>query len=164
MSFIDQDPLSSASGVPGQDGIDGGDADFISPFNIGQTAHASLSGLLLGNDHPHYAQKDVLITQFSSVIAARVYNSAAIPISDSTLTTLTFNSERYDPGACHSTSVNTSRLTVSVTGKYYIFAHIAWAGSAAGFRQVRFYVNGVTIIVLEGHTGLAKNETQISTV
>lgn len=83
----------------------------------------------------------------------RVYNSANISITTSgTPQALTFNSERYDVGACHSTSSNTSRLTAPTGegGKYDIKGHTAWAANGTGVaRQSRIRVNGSTYIAMQ---------------
>jgi hypothetical protein len=77
----------------------------------------------------------------------RVYNSANINISGSTDETLTFNSERYDVGAMHSTTTNTGRLTVPTggAGMYLVFAHVVWgAFSDSTIRRIRIFGNGTT--------------------
>lgn len=82
----------------------------------------------------------------------RVYNSAAISHTTSgTPQALTFNSERFDVGGCHSTSSNTSRLTVPAGegGKYLIFAAFAFAPNSAGYRQGYFRINGATIVAVD---------------
>lgn len=88
---------------------------------------------------------------------ARVYNSAAESIPDSAETALTFDSERYDHGDLHSTTVNTSRLTAVKAGKYLIAAHLVWAVGVAGDFYLYLRVNGATYIlqVMEVSTGSA---------
>lgn len=85
---------------------------------------------------------------------ARVYNSAALTIANNTPTALTFNSERFDIAGMHSTSSNTSRLTVPTGcgGKYRIGAHIQWASNASGNRAVWLYANGATVCAVEEKT------------
>ena len=56
------------------------------------------------------------------MVGARVHNSANISVSDSTWTSMTFDSERYDTDSIHSTASNTSRLTCVTAGKYLIIA------------------------------------------
>jgi hypothetical protein len=90
------------------------------------------NALWLGRDMPH----------------ARVYNSANISVANSTNTALTFNSERYDTGATHSTSSNTSRLTVPSGGGgvYHIGGCAVFASNATGVRALWIQVNGATRI------------------
>lgn len=78
---------------------------------------------------------------------ARVYNSATISHTTSgSWQSVTFDSERYDPSAMHSTSVNPSRITALVAGVYDIKANLAFAPSAVGIRGLRLLLNGTTII------------------
>ena len=81
----------------------------------------------------------------------RVYNSAAISTATATFTALTFDSERYDVGGCHSTSSNTGRLTVPTGGGgvYSIFGNIKFASNATGLRVARIRLNGTTYIAAD---------------
>lgn len=80
---------------------------------------------------------------------ARVYNDVNISITNTTLTALTYNSERFDDGGLHSTSANTSRLTASVTGLWQIGTHALFAANATGVRQVKLRVNAATDIAID---------------
>lgn len=82
---------------------------------------------------------------------ARAYNNAAIALSAGAWTTLTLNSERTDTDGMHSTSTNTSRLTVPSggAGQYLIGAHVEFDSSAIGvglYVAVRILLNGATTI------------------
>lgn len=63
-----------------------------------------------------------------------------------------FDTERYDPSGFHSNVTNNSRLTVpsGLGGRYLLWASIEWAANAGGIRQMRFRVNGTTVIALSG--------------
>jgi hypothetical protein len=79
----------------------------------------------------------------------RVYNNADLSIATATFTALTFNSERYDVGGMHSTTTNTSRITIPTSsgGVYHIGASVRFASSTAGTtRLLRLYLNGATYI------------------
>jgi hypothetical protein len=78
-------------------------------------------------------------------IGARVYNDAAITIGNSAFTTLTFNQERFDTDAIHSTSSNTGRLTATTAGVYSIGASVEWAGDPTE-GGMKFFLNGTTTI------------------
>lgn len=84
---------------------------------------------------------------FAAVLdGCRVYNSANVSLANG-FNTVTFDSERYDDGGLHSTSSNTSRITIARTGKYYISGSAAMAGSALGAQRIlRVQLNGVTFI------------------
>lgn len=93
---------------------------------------------------------------------ARIYNSSTQSISTATLTTLTFNSERYDTGAMHSTSTNTSRLTVPKPGVYLVGGHVEFAANATGQRGLYLYLNGATYLAYDIHDASAANETAVT--
>jgi hypothetical protein len=84
--------------------------------------------------------------------AARVYNNAAIDPAPDGWVTLTFNSERYDTDAAHSTSSNTGRLTVPTGGGglYHIGAGADFDTSGLGgtstYVGLRILLNGTTVI------------------
>src|SRR3990167_9707136 len=87
------------------------------------------------------------------VIGARVYNSGDIAnIVTATITTLTFDSERYDTDTIHSTSSNTSRLTATTAGKYLIWGSATWAFTP---------VNGAIFIWLNGTTYIARHQPAV---
>jgi hypothetical protein len=73
-----------------------------------------------------------------------VYNSTTQSLSDSTLTTMLFDTEDFDIGGLHSTSVNTGRATCpsSGTGIYLVLAKVAYVANATGIRVVRIRKNG----------------------
>lgn len=84
--------------------------------------------------------------------AARAYNSGAIDPAVDTWVTLALDSERYDTDGAHSTSSNTSRLTVPSGGGgiYSIGAAVQFdTGALAGLGGVfglRLLLNGATVI------------------
>ena len=84
----------------------------------------------LMRDHPH----------------CRVRNSANISISTATTTALTFDTERVDVGAMHSTASNTSRITITDPGWYEVGGSFRFAANATGFRALIIRANGTTII------------------
>lgn len=74
-----------------------------------------------------------------------VYNSATQSIaSDAAHHALTFDSEEFDVDGLHSTSVNTSRITIPTgfDGKWWFNIAAMWAVNATGQRLARFYKNG----------------------
>lgn len=85
----------------------------------------------------------------------RVYSDAAISILSGVATALTFNQERYDVGALHSTSSNTGRLTSPVAGIYTI-----WGG--ATLSTDTDYVDLEIAIRLNGTTGIAEQRTVVA--
>ncbi len=68
-------------------------------------------------------------------------------LSNNTETVLTFDSERFDTDNYHSTTTNTSRLTVpsGKAGYYLITANAAWNLNATGERYLGIRRNGTSI-------------------
>ena len=97
----------------------------------------------------------------------RVYNNADQNVATATFTALTFNSERYDVGGMHSTTTNTSRITIPSGGGgiYHVGAAIRFASSTAGTtRLLRLYLNGTTYITgIETSYVGGTGDTQLST-
>ena len=81
-----------------------------------------------------YDASDATFTMTS--VGCRVYNSALQIIANNTETALTFDSERYDTDAFHSTSSNTNRITIptGLGGRYLVGAGIEFAANATGAR------------------------------
>ena len=67
--------------------------------------------------------------------------------SNATATAITFDSELKDTDAFHSTSSNTSRITIPTgkAGMYLITGQINWASNATGVRDGAIYKNGVVM-------------------
>lgn len=78
---------------------------------------------------------------FKGVLAT---NSVGQTANSGSTTTLTFNSEDYDTDSFHSTSSNTSRLTVPSTGYYLVWTKIRVQGNSSGYRYINFRKNGST--------------------
>lgn len=98
-------------------------------------------------------------------IGARVFNSAAITLTTATITYLTFDSERFDTDAIHSTSSNTGRITCNTPGKYLIWANVSYAFNATGRRFLGLRLNGTTLIGQIVHApSTGSTELSISTV
>lgn len=75
-----------------------------------------------------------------------VYNSANQSIPNNTTTILLFDSELYDTDSIHSTSTNTSRLTVpSGVTKVRLFMHSVFTANVTGYRQVSLRKNGAAV-------------------
>jgi Ulp1 family protease len=76
--------------------------------------------------------------------SCRVYNSTVQTISTGgSGTQLTFDTERWDSQAMHSTVSNTSRITIPTnwSGQYNIGAMVAWAIGNPATRQIALFLN-----------------------
>lgn len=74
--------------------------------------------------------------------ACRAYRSTNQTIASLTDTALTFDANAYDNGSLHSTSSNTSRITIAVAGLYHFQFWAQWATNNAGSRWCYFRPNG----------------------
>jgi hypothetical protein len=85
----------------------------------------------------------------SSFAGCSLTNSTNFTISPGTVTTLTWNTEVFDVGDFHSTSTNTSRITIpSGKGGYYsIVMNSSWGADFAEPHQVRLLKNGSLIFI-----------------
>jgi hypothetical protein len=97
---------------------------------------------------------------YGNSIGCSIYNSDGVGtvVSNNTQTVLSWNSESWDSSAFHSTSTNTSRITIptGLGGTYQLNASLLWANSAIGLRYVAFRKNGGGTIYYGGQdTGSA---------
>jgi len=83
----------------------------------------------------------------TSFVGCSLKNSVAISLANSTDVVLTFDEENYDTDSMHSTSSNTSRITIpSGQGGYYAFRWGAvFANNSSGNRRMRLRKNGTDI-------------------
>lgn len=74
----------------------------------------------------------------------RLTKSATQSIPNTTTTAITFDVEDFDDGGMHSTTTNTSRITVPTggAGTYLVGAHVEFAQNATGVRTLLITVNG----------------------
>lgn len=68
----------------------------------------------------------------------RAYRTTLLSTTTATLTTVNLDSERFDNAAMHSTSVNTSRITIPTGGggKYMFGGLLEFANNGTGLRQI----------------------------
>ena len=106
---------------------------FLSQTGNGSVSAAPVWNALVTGDMP-------------AAVGARVYNSANISVGNAATQFLTFNSERFDTSAIHSTSSNTGRLTLPLAGKWAIGCAVSFAANATGGRAIQIWLNGGTVI------------------
>lgn len=77
-------------------------------------------------------------------VGCRLYRSSTLSVSNNTLTAIPFDSETFDTDAFHSTSSNTTRITIpSGKGGYYLFAGtVNYEAYSSGHRENLLYKNG----------------------
>lgn len=89
----------------------------------------------------------------SSCIVSR---AAAQTIAHNTVTAIEFPTEEQDTEDLHSTTVNTSRITIKVPGVYLVTGGLRIAANATGRRILRVLLNGETVAPAHEHP--ASNE------
>lgn len=121
------------------------------------TAHAAASStctVLRGQEgtaaaaHTNAAWQHGPTAQDFYTPSCRIFNSASQSPANITETALTFDSERFDTDNMHSTSVNTSRITINTAGLYSIAGMMSWAANGTGIRQIGIRLNGATYVAL----------------
>jgi hypothetical protein len=97
---------------------------------------------------------------------AVVYNSTTQSLSDSTLTAITFDTEDFDVGSMHSTSVNTSRITCPAngTGAYLVIGKVTYAANATGVRVARIRKGGSDVATQATHAATAGATQVVQTI
>lgn len=80
----------------------------------------------------------------STYSGASLYQSSDINISNATSTTLTWDSEQWDTDNYHSTSSNTSRITIpsGKAGKFKFNIQVRYPANSTGRRIIYLYKNG----------------------
>lgn len=121
---------------------------------LGGSVGGSLSGTL---PNPTIAANTVGSSQISTLPVARVYNTTDITCNNATATKLTFDTERLDSEAIHSTSSNTSRLTCVTAGVYQITGNVEWDSNATGRRILEILLNNTTTIASSSKTPSTAN-------
>jgi len=83
----------------------------------------------------------------SSFAGCSLYNSGNWTISAGTVTSLGFDAESFDVGGYHSTSSNTSRITIPTgkAGYYHFVMNALWGADFAEPHQMRLLKNGSLI-------------------
>lgn len=75
----------------------------------------------------------------------RVTHTATVSASNTTNTAHAWDTEDFDSDGIHSTSVNTSRLTIVTDGVYQLSGAISWAGNSTGLRYQMWFKNGASM-------------------
>lgn len=134
-----------------EDGLRNGTA----PLNSSNStfAHVSAGHSTLGNLNggdstlSNLTVTGSLTLASTSRAACHVSHSVDQNVNTGTVTGLNFNTIRFDTQNMHSTSVNSSRITLKVPGIYVIGANVQWLNSSGGsVRELQLVVNDATLI------------------
>jgi len=75
-----------------------------------------------------------------------VYQTGGVfPIPDAANTTITFDTDEYDPDDLHSTTSNTDRITIVVPGVYVLTANGNFTKAAGTWRIIYITVNAAIV-------------------
>lgn len=96
----------------------------------------------------------------SSFKGCQMYKSSDQSINNTTFSAITFDTENFDTDGFHSTSSNTSRITIptGLGGKYLFTFTAGFATNSTGMRGAFFYKNGAlahTIFQISASSSLA---------
>lgn len=95
-----------------------------------------------------WVQAALGVSQSASQSSARVRSSVNVSVSDSTVTTITYNTADWDDASFFNIG-DPAKLTVPVTGKYLLVAEIDWDSSATSdgkTYEVLMLKNNVTVV------------------
>lgn len=96
----------------------------------------------------------------ASFVGCSVYATAAQNISTATWTAQTYGGELWDTNGFHSTTTNTSRITIpsGKAGKYLFTGSVAWGSNTSTDRfGVRLYANGANDWNIDYRKGSSSN-------
>ncbi len=84
----------------------------------------------------------------STFAGCRLVPNTGQAITNATFTALVYQTETFDTDGYHSTSTNTSRITIPAgkAGYYAITAATFWPADSSGVRQIQLQINGTTAI------------------
>ena len=91
------------------------------------------------------ASQSATVATLANPARAQMRASVATSVPNSTFTAIAFDLEDYDSAAGHSTSVNNSRYTSQVAGKYYITGGVGFSATVTGNKFLEWRVNGVAV-------------------
>lgn len=88
-------------------------------------------------------------------VGAFIYQAATQSLTNGTETAITMDTEVFDTDGFHSTSSNTSRMTIpsGKAGKYLLVASIGYVGNATGTRSLVWRKNGSYQSYLDNNPG-----------
>jgi len=83
-------------------------------------------------------------------------------ISTAVSTVLLAGTETKDTDGMHSTSVNTSRITINTAGHYLVSATVRFAVNATGVRFQSFYIDATTEDAMQQLAAVSGSDTVLS--
>lgn len=101
------------------------------------------TGIHIDNPQAYDATTSNDLSKFQSATQARsaAYRSSTQSISNAAWVSLAFDSNLYDYGPVHSTSVNNTRFTAPATGEYHVVGQVTFSADSTGQRGIRILKN-----------------------
>ena len=93
-----------------------------------------------------YKVKWAAVATGSTFAGCVLVNSTTQSINNATATAITWDTETIDTDGYHSTSSNTSRITIpsGKAGKYYVYTFFDWGATTSGYCRNMIYKNNVS--------------------
>ena len=108
-------------------------------FGVGRTG--------VNDTRLRYIDKDGNISEVTHPPAVQTVSAGNLAIANVTWVSSIYGSaDAFDTDDMHSTSVNTSRITINTAGIYLLSGVMSFALNATGLRACRFLLNGTTSI------------------
>ena len=95
-------------------------------------------------------------------VNAKAHNSTSQSIPNNVETALSFDSNDFNVGSIHSTTVNPTRFTVPSTGVYSIFGLYRASSNATGTRYAAIKKNGSVYLSINWSAVSASSDTSIN--
>ena len=105
-----------------------------------------------------------MIAGADRTLAPTAYRTTAQTITTSTQTKIAFNAVDSDAWNCWDVSPNPTRLTVPITGRYFITANVAFEAASAGHRAINILKNNTVELARSDFNPVSNSVDTHSTV
>ena len=96
--------------------------------------------------------------------AARIVQGTGTTLTSGVGANLLFDTESFDVGALHSTSVNTDRMTISTAGLYLFQATVSFPANATGYRRAVIINQGGGAIAADTRSAFGTFNNEVNLV
>lgn len=127
----------------------------------GQRIYESDTNRYIGYSSANTWQQEGL---FFDPPACQAFHNTTQTALTGTVTTLLFNSERFDTDSMHSTVSLTDRITFNTAGIYVLTLKLFWDNNAVGIRFIGIFLSGATAITSQRIVAANESEQTISEI
>lgn len=96
--------------------------------------------------------------------SARIFQTATTTLTTGVAGNVLFDTETFDVGGLHSTSLNTDRMTISTGGLYLFQATVSFASNATGYRRVSIVNNSGGAIATDTRVAFGTFNSEVNVV